>query len=64
MGLIVPPQDSHALAQALIQILTNPGSFQGETDQIARKYAPDTITQRYEQVFQELLLRRRQAERY
>jgi glycosyltransferase involved in cell wall biosynthesis len=62
MGLIVPPQDPHALAQALIQIFTDPASFQGETEQIARKYAPDTIAQQYEQVFQELLLRRRQAE--
>jgi len=55
MGLIIPPQDPHALAQALNQILGNPKGFGGDSELVARQYAPDKIAQCYEQLFQELL---------
>lgn len=55
MGLIIPAQDPHALAQALIQNLGDPKSFAGKSEQIAKRYAPDTIAQCYEQLFKGLL---------
>jgi len=56
MGLIISPQDPHALAQALLQVLGNPHGFSGEPGHMVRKYAPETIAESYEQLFQELLL--------
>jgi glycosyltransferase involved in cell wall biosynthesis len=55
MGLNVPPQDPKSLAQALIQILDQPGRFQGDRRAIARRFAPDAIAAEYEALYQSLV---------
>lgn len=54
MGLIVPPQDAHALAHALTEILDDPSRF-GEKSQVPEIFSPDTTAKSYERVFLELL---------
>lgn len=55
MGLIVPPQDAHALAQAITRILESPNGFYGKPDLILSKATPDSTAESYEQVFLELI---------
>jgi glycosyltransferase involved in cell wall biosynthesis len=55
MGLIVPPQDPASLAQALIQILDQPGRFQGDRNAVARSFAPDAIATEYEALYTGLI---------
>lgn len=55
MGQIVPPQDPASLAQALIQILDQPGRFQGDRNAVARSYAPDAIAAEYEALYTGLI---------
>lgn len=54
MGLIVPPQDAHALAHALTEILDDPSRFGGKS-QVLEKFTPNSIAKSYERVFLELL---------
>jgi len=54
MGMIVPPQDAHALAHALTEILDDPSRF-GRKSQVPEIFSPDSTAQSYERVFQELL---------
>lgn len=54
MGLIVPPQDAHALAHALTEILDDPSRF-GRISQFPEKFSPDATAKSYERVFLELL---------
>ena len=55
MGLIVPPRDPQALAQALIKIMDQDNHNHGRGAEIARDYAPQTTAAKYEAIFQELL---------
>jgi len=54
MGLIVPPQDAHALAHALTEILDDPSGFGGKS-QVSEKFSPDSTAKSYERMFLELL---------
>jgi glycosyltransferase involved in cell wall biosynthesis len=51
MGLVVPPRDPKALADALIQVLRNPSAFQRPRAEIAGIYSLDAALERYEQLF-------------
>jgi glycosyltransferase involved in cell wall biosynthesis len=54
MGLIVPPGDSHALAQAISTILDNPEQFGGDSEGLKLQFSSDTIAGHYETLFQSL----------
>lgn len=54
MGRIVPPQDSQALAQAILQILERPDEYRGDRQAVARRFAPDVIATEYEALFRYL----------
>jgi glycosyltransferase involved in cell wall biosynthesis len=55
MGKIVPIRDSSALAQAILEVIDQPQSFQGDTEAIAGRFAPVAAAERYERLFHELL---------
>lgn len=55
MGKIVPPRNADAIADALIEILSNPNGFIGEKEKIAESYSPDVIAAQYECLFDELI---------
>jgi len=54
MGKIVPPRDSRALAQALIEVLDEPERFRSSSTQITRRYASETVAEAYQTLYQEL----------
>jgi len=54
MGKIFQMGDSEKLAQALIDVLSNPGAHQGNVPQITSRYSPETIAEEYEALFREL----------
>ncbi len=58
MGKIVPPRDSKALADALIEILDAPQSFTGDSDRIREQYASDSVARQYEEIFKDLTSKR------
>jgi glycosyltransferase involved in cell wall biosynthesis len=58
MGRIVPPRDSRALAEALIQMLEQPQNFNGSADSIRQRYSPETVARAYEAIFKELITRK------
>jgi len=51
MGLVTPIGDSAELAKAIIKVLSDPERYQGQPEQIARTYEPDTVAERFEQLF-------------
>ena len=55
MGLIFPPGDAHALAQALIQVLDHPESFQGHSQEVLESSTPQAVAQAYEILFDTLI---------
>jgi glycosyltransferase involved in cell wall biosynthesis len=57
MGKIVPPQDSPALAEAILEILDQPENYQGDISAIQQRYASDSVAEQYEEVFSQLLRR-------
>lgn len=54
MGKIVPIGDSPALAQAVLEILAEPGKYQRDPAEIARSYDPDSVAAEYEKLFAKL----------
>ena len=54
MGVVVPLQDGQALAQALIQVVDSPSKFVREREEIEMPFQPDSIAERYEDLFQRL----------
>jgi glycosyltransferase involved in cell wall biosynthesis len=62
MGKIVPLRDSDGLAQAILAVLANPESFEGNPAEIAARFSPDRNAEHYERVFEGLLQRMRSAE--
>jgi len=54
MGKIVPPRDSQALAQAILEVLDQPEQFRGSSTQIARRYGSETVAEAYENLYREL----------
>jgi glycosyltransferase involved in cell wall biosynthesis len=59
MGRVVPPADSHALAQAIIELLDHPESYQGDVNAVIKQFAPQRIAEEYEQLFIEVIANHR-----
>ena len=59
MGRLVPPVDSHALAQAIIELLDHPESYQGDVNAVIKQFAPQRIAEEYEQLFIEVIANHR-----
>ena len=55
MGLVVPPRDAPALAQAIISVLENPNGYRGDRQAVAAHFSPDTVASEYERLFQGLI---------
>jgi glycosyltransferase involved in cell wall biosynthesis len=55
MGRTVPPRDSRALAEAIIEVLSHPKSFKGRPADIAARFTPDVVAAQYETLFSQLL---------
>ncbi|HJW91427.1 MAG TPA: glycosyltransferase [Anaerolineales bacterium] len=58
MGMIVPPADPQALAEALIAVLDNPSDFFRDAQEIRRRFSPENVATEYEALFEELLKHR------
>ncbi len=54
MGRIVPPQDSEALAAAIISLLKE-SKPKLDVEEIVKHYAPETIAGQYEEIFSDLI---------
>ena len=57
MGKIVPLRDPEALAQAILEVLAKPKSFEGDPAEIAERFSPDRNAEHYEDIFADLLQR-------
>ena len=55
MGKVVPIRDSHALAKALLEVLSNPSAYSGDPQSIASRFSPSKTAAEYESLFQNLL---------
>lgn len=55
MGKIVPPRNANAIAEALIEILSNPNGYGGDREKILRTFSPDVVAAHYESLFEQLL---------
>lgn len=55
MGKLIPPRDSQALAEAVISILDNQGSYNFDAKEIKERYSPNSTAMQYENIFKELL---------
>ncbi len=55
MGKVVPIGDPSALAEAMLGILAERGKYRCDTAALARLYAPDTVAQEYEKLFEKLI---------
>jgi hypothetical protein len=51
MGRVIPIGDSHALAQAVKEIMAEKKTYGDRKVGIRETYAPDTIAQKYEDLF-------------
>ena len=54
MGDVVPIGDSDALAEALIKIFAQPENYQGDSEAIARQFAPQANAEGYVNVYRSL----------
>ena len=54
MGKVVPIGDSAALAEAVLDVLAEPGKYQRDPAEIARSYDPDSVAAEYEKLFEKL----------
>jgi len=54
MGKVTPIGDAHALAEALIDVLSNPGDYHADPSAIAAQYDPDHVAEVYENLFSEI----------
>jgi glycosyltransferase involved in cell wall biosynthesis len=55
MGKVVPPRNSSALAEAILEVLTYPERFHGDQAVIRRRYAAETVAAAYENIFDGLV---------
>ena len=55
MGRIVPPRNSAALSQALIEILDHPNVYSGDEQSVKDRFSPNVIAEQYETLFNQLL---------
>ncbi len=54
MGKVTPIGDAAALAEAILQILAEPGKYRRDPCQIALPYDPDHVAAEYEKLFEKL----------
>jgi len=54
MGLVVPPRDSSALAQAINTILDDPQRYRGDAAAITERFSSQTIASQYISIYQKL----------
>jgi glycosyltransferase involved in cell wall biosynthesis len=59
MGRIVPVADAAAIAQAILDILSEPERYRGNYAEISHKYSPDVIAAGYEKLFEDILQKRK-----
>jgi glycosyltransferase involved in cell wall biosynthesis len=55
MGRLAPPEDAHALAQAINDVLDHPDRYQGDVNDVIKRFSPQRIAEEYEHVFQEVI---------
>jgi glycosyltransferase involved in cell wall biosynthesis len=55
MGLIVPPRNSPALAEGLIEILNQPNGYGGYHPELMSRFSPESVAAEYEELFHKLL---------
>jgi glycosyltransferase involved in cell wall biosynthesis len=55
MGKVVPTRDPSALAEAILEVLKHPESFEGRSAEIASGFTPDAVASQYETLFSQLL---------
>jgi glycosyltransferase involved in cell wall biosynthesis len=61
MGRTVPIKDSASLAEAILDVLDNKHKYIRPRDQIASIFSPDSLAQKYESLFEELLRKRKRV---
>ncbi len=54
MGRIAPVGDAAGLSQAILEVLDQPGSYQADPVEIARRFSPAATAQAYIRLFEEL----------
>jgi glycosyltransferase involved in cell wall biosynthesis len=59
MGRTVPPRDSAALAEAILEVLEHREQYVRPREPIAAMFSPNTTAERYEAVFEDLLKSKR-----
>ncbi|MGD8731490.1 MAG: glycosyltransferase family 4 protein [Anaerolineales bacterium] len=57
MGITVPPRNSQALAEAIIEVLESPQRYWKPRDDVASMYSAEVIADAYETLFESLLQR-------
>jgi len=55
MGRIVPPRNSQAIAEAILDILDHPQRYARDPEPIRKRYAPETVALQYEALFKQLV---------
>lgn len=55
MGRIVPPENSEAIADAILEILDHPERYRGDVPAVRQIYASSTVASQYEDIFKEFM---------
>jgi glycosyltransferase involved in cell wall biosynthesis len=55
MGRVVAPADAHALAEGINDVLDHPDRFNGDANDVIRRFSSQHIAEEYEHLFQELI---------
>jgi glycosyltransferase involved in cell wall biosynthesis len=58
MGMIVPPRNSQAISDALVEILDDPQKFAGDAQAVQQYYSSEAVARQYETIFKELIATR------
>jgi glycosyltransferase involved in cell wall biosynthesis len=59
MGCVAPVGDAAGLAECILGVLAEPAKFRGDIQAIRKAYDPNSIAAQYEDLFEELLRRKR-----
>jgi glycosyltransferase involved in cell wall biosynthesis len=55
MGQLAPPANAQALAESICEVLEHPECYQGDPDEVMKRFSPVHIAEEYEAVFQEVV---------
>lgn len=58
MGRIVPPQNSAALADGILEVLDNPQKYRGDVQSVRQVYSCESVASQYVKIFEELVNKR------